>query len=147
MCEDCQIEQCARAANIDAAHMLTRRTHASFRDGERIYEEGARITGVYCLHSGAVSLWRRSDGGEFPVCTVSDGFLLGMPEAILAQHYQNSARAERATAACFLPHDNFLTFVERCPALLIRSIRQLSQRLDAIESGLGTPPPSPEPET
>ncbi|WP_397546351.1 Crp/Fnr family transcriptional regulator [Rhodothermus marinus] len=105
-----------------------------FRKRQPIFLEGERPRGVYCVHEGAVKVYRLSaDGQEQILRLARPGDLVGYRSLLCHEAYRASAEALTETHLCFIPADLFFDLVRRHVELSLRLLEYLSHDLAQAE--------------
>ena len=105
----------------------------AFLRGDQLFEEGTPIEGVHCLHSGRAVLVKRSEMEERVVAVVPPGHVLGVPDILAGDHYQNGALALDDISVCFIPKEAALALFKQNPSIILRIMRKLCERITSIE--------------
>lgn len=105
-----------------------------FPQGEPIFEEGAPIDGIHCLHAGQVALAKKCDEEEMWVVAMAmPGDVLGMPDILGEETHRNSAVAIQDSSTCFIPRTEALELLKRNPEIMLRILRQVCARIQSME--------------
>jgi len=110
------------------------KTCVAFQQGERLFEEGAPIKGIHCLHIGQVALARKRDEEEMLIVAIATpGDVLGMPDILSEENHRNVALALQDTSACFISKEKALDLLKKNPAIMLRIMRKVCERLRSME--------------
>ncbi len=75
-----------------------------FSKGQTIFFEGARPTGIYCIYSGKVKIYKiRGDGKIQIVRLAKKGDILGYRSLLSGEMYKSSAKVMEDTLVCYVP--------------------------------------------
>ncbi|TRZ43496.1 Crp/Fnr family transcriptional regulator [Robertkochia solimangrovi] len=78
----------------------------SYRKGEVIFNEGDRLSGVFCVHSGVIKLSKLSSNGKTQIVKlVKPGDLLGQRSVISGENVNLTAKALTSVEGCFFPRE------------------------------------------
>lgn len=102
----------------------------SFRDGERLFEQGDEGDAAYIVISGAVDVIVRVDEGERSVATLGQGEIVG-EIAVLCDRPRTTAIAARGALVVFkLDRPVILNMLREFPDVALQMIRILGRRLE-----------------
>lgn len=102
----------------------------SFRDGERLFEQGDEGDAAYVVISGAVEVIVRVDDGERSVATLGQGEIVG-EIAVLCDRPRTSAIAAQGSLVVFkLDRPVILNMLREFPDVALQMIRILGRRLE-----------------
>lgn len=91
--------------------MAKKKTNADetivFADGDIIYRQNAKPTGVYMILEGHVEIWHEHAGKMTLVATIGDGELLGEVSAIQKAPHSVTAKAKGIVKSLFIPTPAF----------------------------------------
>lgn len=87
-----------------------------FKKGQIIFQEGNHASGIYCIHSGKIKLYRRgAEGKEQIIRFAKDGDIIGYRSILSTEPLSASASALEDTAVCFIPKSFFFEFISNNP--------------------------------
>ena len=98
--------------------------------GTIIFSEGEETDGIYIITEGLIKVYKMSaDGREKTLAILNPGDILG--EMALFDHSYRSATAEalEASTVIVIPRQDFEHLLEKIPALAVKIIRVLAERL------------------
>lgn len=102
----------------------------SYRDGERLFEQGEEGDAAYVVISGAVDVIVRVEGGERSVATLGQGEIFG-ELAVLCDRPRTSAIAAKDDLTVFrLDRPVILNMLREFPDVALQMIRILGRRLE-----------------
>ena len=102
----------------------------SYRDGERLFEQGDEGDAAYVVISGAVDVIVRVEGGERSVATLGQGEIFG-ELAVLCDRPRTSAIAAKGALVVFkLDRPVILNMLREFPDVALQMIRILGRRLE-----------------
>lgn len=104
-----------------------------YSKGHLLFFEGARPTGVFCIGSGTVKIYRMSGDGKLQIIKLAGvGDIVGH-EAVLAQsHYKYFAEVMTESMVCYIPKNHFLHMLKENQSLTAMLMLQIS--LDLIHA-------------
>lgn len=105
--------------------------HLSFRDGERLFEQGDEGDAAYVVLSGAVSVLVRVDGSDRAVATLGQGEIFGELAVICDQPRSTAIAAKGSLHVLRLERTVILNMLRAFPDLALQMIRILGRRLEA----------------
>ncbi|PAM92006.1 cyclic nucleotide-binding protein [Flavobacterium sp. IR1] len=101
-----------------------------FAKNESIFEEGNLPSHYYQIVSGEVKMYNYNDTGrEFIQGIFYKNQSFGEPPLFLNQNYPANAIAVESSELLILPKNNFMKLLEENPAVSIKIIEHLAQRL------------------
>jgi CRP-like cAMP-binding protein len=110
----------------------------NFKRGERLFEEGTPVTGLYFILSGAVKMHKHWGDKELIVRFAGGGDIVGLRGLGSPLAYPISATALEATKACFVSTD----FLEAClrtnPALTYELLHFYATELQRTEQRMSS---------
>lgn len=104
--------------------------HLSFRDGERVFEQGEEGDAAYVVIQGAVDVLVRVDGGERAVARLGRGEIFGELAVICDQPRSTAIAASGATEVLRLKRSVILNMLREFPDISLQMIRLLGRRLE-----------------
>ena len=105
-----------------------------YRRGQNIFYEGTRPSGLYCINSGKVKIYKiNSYGKEQIVRLAKSGDLLGYRSLISGDRYCSFASPLEDAMICFIPKEIFFKLFEQNGKLSVRLIKMLSEELKLAE--------------
>lgn len=110
--------------------------HLSFRDGERLFEQGEEGDAAYVVLSGAVDVLVRVDGTDRAVATLGKGEIFGELAVLCDQPRTTAIAAKGALRVLRLDRPVILNMLRAFPDLALQMIRMLGRRLEATTGQL-----------
>ncbi len=118
----------------DIAAINMRKTCRQFKKGQIIFHEGQHASGLYCINSGKIKLYKTSyEGREQIVRLCKPGEVLGYRAVISDRPYAASASTLEDSVVCQIPREEFFKQIEKNPAVALNLIKSLSQELRTAE--------------
>ncbi len=137
LCATCSNELFRRGDAAPGIAVDDRVTQVRFQPGDVLFEEGAPIKGIFCLHSGRVALVRRDDVGDtFVTAIVLPGDLLGVVGLMGDGVYHNGGMALEECEGCYIPREAFLELIRLDPGVLMSAMRRLCNRITMLHTRL-----------
>ncbi|MCS7177022.1 MAG: Crp/Fnr family transcriptional regulator [Candidatus Kapabacteria bacterium] len=110
-----------------------------YRRGEIIFREGSYPAGIYCVHQGAVKLYRSDALGNLVIVRLAkQGDLLGYRALLSNEHYTATAEALEDCIVCFIPRPTFFEVLRRNAGLMAAITELLARDLRTAESRLAS---------
>ncbi|RZJ92632.1 MAG: Crp/Fnr family transcriptional regulator [Hymenobacter sp.] len=108
-----------------------------YQKGQTIYQQDAKVTGLYCVYDGKIKLTRMgSDYKEHIVQLARPGDIIGYRALLSGNQYTSSAVALDDSTVCFVPRLDFVGLVQANKQfsnallhLLATSLGEAEQRL------------------
>ncbi|MBI4248120.1 MAG: Crp/Fnr family transcriptional regulator [Elusimicrobia bacterium] len=98
-----------------------------FRDGEAIFYEGEKPTGIYVVCSGKIKLMKSSRVGQQLITRMmGPGQLFGYRSLLARETYSSMAEAMEDSVISFIPEVDFYNFLMKHPNASMSLLRQLS---------------------
>jgi hypothetical protein len=108
----------------------------SFRPGEHIYGEGERSASMFIVQSGAVRLYRKSNGGQTELGVMEKGDFFGEMAILEGGKRQHCAEAAESCELIEINAATFDAMIRRNMEIGIRMLRKLSSRLRRAEEAM-----------
>ena len=107
----------------------------SYRKHEPICLPDQPADTVYLLNQGRVKIARVNEKGqEATICLLEAGEIFGEVEAMNGTRRETLVQALEPVLVCEITRENFLRFLDRCPAVGIHLLKKMGGRLKDIES-------------
>jgi len=120
-------------AELERIYPLLKRRR--FPKGQTIIKEGEKGDVIYLIERGQVKVTRQSlDGREKILAILSDGSFFGELSVLDAMPRSATVEAMGNVELLTLHKDDFLSLLERIPAIAVKIIQVLSRRLRAADS-------------
>ncbi len=101
--------------------------------GNFLFYEGARPTGVHCIHSGIVKIYKQTSDGKYQIIKLAGaGDIVGYEALFSNGFYKTFAQVIEETLVCYIPKNQFMLLLKDNYAFMATLMHQLS--LDVIES-------------
>lgn len=126
LCQNCVPEW----VSFIAAHKKT----LHFKKGEKIFEEGEKVDGIYFLYSGKVKVHKQwNEEKQLIVRFVKEGDVLGHRGFVKNNIYPVSATALEQTTVCFIDADFFFTSLKMNHELTFKLLMFYAAELENAE--------------
>jgi CRP-like cAMP-binding protein len=84
-----------------------------FRRGEVLYNEGARISGFYCIHNGIIKVYKTGfDGKEQIIRFAKAGDIIAYRSVLSNEPACTSAKVIEDCQVCFIPSEILISFIK-----------------------------------
>ncbi|MCB0477838.1 MAG: Crp/Fnr family transcriptional regulator [Crocinitomicaceae bacterium] len=138
-CLDCQNKNkvfCAMSTE-EKAEVSREKGHNFYKKGQTIFYEGNHSNGLYCIHSGKVSLTKLGDDGKRQVVRFAkEGEILGYRSLISGDSYQATATAIEDCTICFVQKEKFNELIATNAGVAVNSMQLLASDLRNAENKL-----------
>lgn len=122
----------------DALSGLDRaKSFGTYPRGQILFQAGSRATGVHCLSSGVVKLYRIGVGGKEQILRLAGpGDLLGHRAVLGDRPHDHDAEAMTDIEVCYLPADTLAPLLGAASPLVRSVVRKLVDEAAEVESRL-----------
>jgi CRP-like cAMP-binding protein len=107
LCKSCSVltNSVFKALNIDEHSFLDSEKKCNiFKKGDILYKEGNRISGVFCINSGVLKIYKTgSDGKEQIVAFAKEGDLTGYRSVLSNEPACTTAEILQEASICYIP--------------------------------------------
>ncbi|MGQ9847196.1 MAG: Crp/Fnr family transcriptional regulator, partial [Bacteroidales bacterium] len=115
-CDDCVVNTISvfNKLTIDELNLLNfEKTCHIYKKGTIIYNEGSRISGSYCIHSGIIKLYKTgSEGREHIIRFAKKGDIIGYRSLLSNDFACHTAKVLEDAQVCFVPGETFFKLLE-----------------------------------
>lgn len=102
---------CCAATELEA--LASQKTVHTYQKGQLIYQQGQKVMGLHCVHTGKIKLARTGgDQKEHIVQLVQEGELIGWRALLAGTRYTSSAVALEDCVVCFVPKLDFIGLLQ-----------------------------------
>lgn len=106
-----------------------------YRRGQNIFYEGTRPSGLYCINSGKVKIYKIDHTGKEQIVRLAKaGDILGYRSLISGELYSSFAAPLEDSLICFIPKNVFFNLLHSNSNLSMKIMRMLSQDLKSAEN-------------
>lgn len=105
-----------------------------YKRGQVIFSEGIPPTGLFCIHTGKVKVFKTGDEGREKIVRLAgDGDVIGYRALLTGTPSTVSAAALEESVVCCIPQDTFFKLVRSNGTFSMRIIELLSAELGRAE--------------
>ncbi|MCF8298391.1 MAG: Crp/Fnr family transcriptional regulator [Saprospiraceae bacterium] len=137
-CSDCNVLSKSYLNLLDDEDIFNlsiNKSCALYKKGQTIFHEGKTPTGIYCLSSGKVKIYKHGkDGKEQIVRFVTPGEFLGIRSILGGKSYSASSTTLEDSVICFITKSDFFNILKKYPKISNQLIAFLSQLLADAEN-------------
>ncbi len=109
----------------------------SHQKGQNIYYEGSRPSGIFCINSGVVKIYKTaSNGKEQIIHLAKKGEFLGCAALLGEGNYSHSSMVIEDAQICFVPADVFMKTLLHNREFSLRIAKSLSREIGRMEEKL-----------
>lgn len=130
-CTQCAARVRSVVDSLDDAHLAevsATKGCSFFKKGDPIFTEGDTPTGLFCMHSGKVKVYKTGEDGKQQIIRFArDGDVLGYRSLMVGENYRASAAALEDCVICCIPHSTFFQ--------MLKADRKFSFRITQLLSG------------
>jgi len=116
LCEKCSAETGAifRHLTPDEVNLINfQKDFRQYKRGEILYNEGSRISGFYCIHSGIIKIFKTGfDGKEQIIRFAKPGDIIAYRSVLSNEPACTTAKVIEDCQVCFIPSDILISFVK-----------------------------------
>ncbi|MFG1492297.1 Crp/Fnr family transcriptional regulator [Halobacteriovorax sp. GFR7] len=121
-------------SNDEAAKVSLTASSLKFKRGEKLFSQGNRPAGIYCVQSGNIKLTKTgADGKETIVRIAQHGDVIGHRSLFTAQDFNGTATAIDNVSVCFIDKPSLLKLINDKPAIALELINKLSRDMGIAE--------------
>ena len=136
-CATCQHRVRSILRDVDDVaiqHLDSTKACYVYKKGQVIFSEGIPPTGLYCLHTGKVKIYKTGDEGREKIVRLAkSGDVLGYRALLMGGPSSVSAAAIEESLVCCIPQETFFRLVRANGNLTMRIIESLSAELGSAE--------------
>lgn len=103
--------------------------------GAALFQCGDRVSGVFIVRKGEVTLSLDAPNAVFPAVVIGPGGIVGLPAALTGT-YSLSAHATEDSELGFIPSNKVTEILECSPSLSLVAMRIMSEEIARIRSAL-----------
>jgi CRP-like cAMP-binding protein len=115
-CDRCALETGAIFKHLsrDEVDILNfEKEFRQFKRGEVLYNEGSRISGFYCIHSGIIKVFKTGlDGKEQIIRFAKPGDIIAYRSVLSNEVACTSAKVIEDAQVCFIPAEILISFIK-----------------------------------
>ena len=115
-CDKCALETGAIFKHLsrDEVDMINfEKEFRQFKRGDVLYNEGSRISGFYCIHSGIIKVFKTGlDGKEQIIRFAKPGDIIAYRSVLSNEVACTSAKVIEDSQVCFIPAEILISFIK-----------------------------------
>ncbi len=109
--------------------------YRQYRRGEVLYQEGSRISGFYCIHSGIIKVYKTGfDGKEQIIRFAKAGEIIAYRSVLSNEVACTSARVTEDCEVCFIPAEILISLIRTNSAYALELLRLACHELGEANS-------------
>lgn len=113
------------------------KSFGTYRRGQILFQAGSRATGVHCLSSGLVKLYRIGAGGKEQILRLAGpGDLLGHRAVLGERAHDHDAEAMTDVEVCYIPAETLGPLLAAASPLVRSLVRKLVDEAGEVEGRL-----------
>ncbi|WP_273565548.1 Crp/Fnr family transcriptional regulator [Maribacter halichondriae] len=132
-CESCIVRQfnSLRAMSKEELKKVSdSKITKTVKKGESIFEEGDKLSGVYCVRGGVSKLSKLSANGKDQIVKLATkGEVIGQRSVIAEEHANLSATAVNDMEVCFIPKESIVNTLNTNPNFAVEVLRHMAHDL------------------
>ncbi len=132
-CENCVVRQynALKALSTEDLTAINRAKElVSISKGEKIFKEGQRLSGIYCVRNGASKLSKVTASGRDQIVKIATkGELLGQRSVVCDENANLSATALEDMEVCFIPKSTIETRIKDNPEFVRKLLKTMATEL------------------
>lgn len=111
----------------------------SLRKGTALFHSGDRLSGIFVVRKGTVTMSVDGQNSIYPPRTLGPGEIAGLP-ATLTGHYSLTARVIEDSELGFIPGPKVSEMLECSPRLCMIAMRLMSEEIARVRTALKETP-------
>ncbi|RMF55324.1 MAG: Crp/Fnr family transcriptional regulator, partial [Calditrichaeota bacterium] len=136
-CEECSTRICSIFSELtpEELELISHNKGGNlYKRGQHIFFAGTRPSGLYCINSGKVKVFKIDQSGKEQIVRLAkSGDILGYRTLISGDLYTSFAAPLEDSMICFIPKSVFLNLIQSNPMLSMKVMQLLAQDLRAAE--------------
>ena len=106
-----------------------------YRRGDILYQEGNRISGFFCVHSGIIKVFKTGfDGKEQIIRFAKKGDIIAYSSVLSNELACTSAKVIEDCQVCFIPSEILISFIKTNPAYALELLKLACHELGEANS-------------
>jgi len=138
LCERCALETNSifRHLTPEEVEMINfEKDFRQYRRGDVLYQEGNRISGFYCIHSGIIKVFKTGfDGKEQIIRFAKPGEIIAYRSVLSNEAACTSARVIEDCQVCFIPSEILITLIKANSAFSLELLKVSCHELGEANS-------------
>jgi CRP-like cAMP-binding protein len=137
-CDKCSLETGSlfRYLNKEEVDMINfEKEFRQFKRGDILYNEGSRISGFYCIHTGIIKVFKTGlDGKEQIIRFAKPGDIIAYRSVLSNEVACTSARVIEDCQVCFIPAEILISMVKSNPTYALEILKLACHELGEANS-------------
>jgi CRP-like cAMP-binding protein len=137
-CDQCSLENGSLFKHLtrEEVDMINfEKEFRQFKRGEILYNEGSRISGFYCIHSGIIKVFKTGlDGKEQIIRFAKPGDIIAYRSVLSNEVACTSARVIEDSQVCFIPSEILISLVKSNSAYALEILKLACHELGEANS-------------
>jgi len=138
LCENCALETGSIFKHLtsDEVEMINfQKEFRQYKRGDTLYNEGNRISGFYCIHSGIIKVYKTGfDGKEQIIRFARAGEIIAYRSVLSNEVACTSAKVIEDCRVCFIPSEILISFIKTNPAYALELLKLACHELGEANS-------------
>jgi CRP-like cAMP-binding protein len=138
LCEHCSLETGSLFKHLTADEVVSINYEKDFRQhkrGDILYQEGNRLSGFYCIHSGIIKVFKTGfDGKEQIIRFAKSGDIIAYRSVLSNELACTSAKVIEDSQVCFIPSEYLITFIKTNPTFALELLKLACHELGEANS-------------
>ena len=138
LCDKCALENDAIFKNLTAeeVHMINfEKEFRQYSRGDILYQEGNRISGFFCIHSGIIKVYKTGfDGKEQIIRFAKAGEIIAYRSVLSNEVACTSAKVIEDCSVCFIPAEILISLIKTNSAYALELLKLACQELGEANS-------------
>lgn len=110
-CKECNMEFTTMFKKLSPEqidYLTANKTCSVVKRGTVLYQEGNRISGVYCVNKGIIKIYKTgTEGKEQIIKFAKQGDIIGYRSVIISEPACTSVKVLEDAVLCYIPHQDF----------------------------------------
>ncbi|MCE5347943.1 MAG: Crp/Fnr family transcriptional regulator [Bacteroidales bacterium] len=138
LCEKCSLESGSIFKYLSPDELVTLNYEKDFRKyvrGDILYQEGNRISGFFCIHSGIIKVFKTGfDGKEQIIRFAKKGEIIAYRSVLSNELACTSAKVIEDCQVCFIPSEILISFIKTNSTFALELIKLACHELGEANS-------------
>lgn len=138
LCDKCSLESSSIFKYLNSDEVTTLNFQKDFRHykrGDILYQEGNRISGFFCIHSGIIKVFKTGfDGKEQIIRFAKKGDIIAYRSVLSNELACTSAKVIEDCQVCFIPSEILISFIKTNPNFALELMKLACHELGEANS-------------
>lgn len=138
LCDKCALETGSIFKHLkpEEVEMINfQKDFRQYRRGDILYQEGNRISGFYCIHSGIIKVYKTGfDGKEQIIRFAKTGEIIAYRSVLSNEVACTSAKVIEDCKVCFIPSEILVSFIKTNPTYALELMKLACHELGEANS-------------